>query len=103
MAVYVDREQNAYRGMKMCHMFADSLDELHAMADRIGLKKKWFQGRKTPHYDVCQSKRRIAVRLGAVEINRRQAVTLIRASREKRNYATQKALTPASIDSHKLS
>lgn len=82
MAVYVDHESNEYRGMKMCHMLADTLDELHAMADAIGLKRAWFQSHgSTPHYDICQAKRRLAIREGAVEIDRRQTVALIRSWR----------------------
>jgi hypothetical protein len=28
----------------MCHMWADTLDELMAMADRIGVARRWIQG-----------------------------------------------------------
>lgn len=68
MPVYVDRERNPYRGMLMSHMLADSLDELHAMAAAVGLRRAWFQDHGTPHYDLCQAKRAIAIRLGAVEM-----------------------------------
>lgn len=78
MAVYVDNGRIPYRGMRMCHMLADSLEELHAMADRLGLKQTWFQSHSTPHYDICQSKRALALRLGAIPADRRQVVTLIR-------------------------
>lgn len=53
MSVYVDDSTNKFRHMTMCHMTADSLDELHAMAKLIGLKKSWFQERSSPHYDLC--------------------------------------------------
>ena len=58
----------------MCHMLADSLDELHAMADRIGMKRKWFQNKGVPHYDLSKSKRELAVRYGAVELGDRAAL-----------------------------
>lgn len=83
MAVYVDKAQNQFRRMVMCHMLADTLDELHAMAARLGLKREWFQSKSTPHYDVCLSKRRLAVKLGAVEIDRRKVVELARKLREE--------------------
>ena len=43
MAVYVDNMQAQFGRMKMCHMIADSTEELLAMADRIGVARKWIQ------------------------------------------------------------
>ena len=57
MAVYVDKEENAFGRMIMCHMVADTLEELHAMADRIGMRRSWFQPRSSPHYDLSKSRR----------------------------------------------
>ena len=54
----------------MCHMIADTEDELHAMADRIGVARRWYQG---DHYDIALSKRAAAVAAGAVEITMREA------------------------------
>lgn len=48
--------------MKMSHMIADTDEELHAMADAIGVARKWFQG---DHYDVSMSKRALAITMGA--------------------------------------
>ena len=70
--------------MVMCHMVADSLDELHAMAKAIGMRREWFQGEKTPHYDVCLSRRAAALKLGAIEIDREKMVELIRFWRAKK-------------------
>ena len=53
----------------MCHMVADTESELHEMAGRIGVARKWYQG---DHYDIALSKRAIAVSLGAVEITWRE-------------------------------
>lgn len=63
----------------MCHMFADTEEELHFMANKLGLKKKWFQisNSGVPHYDICQSKRKIAINFGAIEINREQVLKII--------------------------
>jgi hypothetical protein len=54
----------------MCHMIANDTAELHAMADRIGVARRWFQG---DHYDIALSKRRLAVAAGATEISWREA------------------------------
>ena len=87
MPVYVDKARNHFRGMIMCHMLADTLDELHAMADTIGLQRAWFQSTKTPHYDINPEHRERALKAGAVEIDRRTAAQLVRFWRAKRNGA----------------
>jgi hypothetical protein len=70
MPVYVDIPFCWFGRMRMCHMTADSPEELHAMADRIGVARKWFQDKRTKHYDICLSKRRLAIRFGAVEMTK---------------------------------
>lgn len=85
MSVYVDSAFLPYRRMKMCHMLADSLDELHAMADRIGIARRHFQtDSSAPHYDICKAKRALAVKFGAVEITRMKLIELLRRNREVR-------------------
>lgn len=39
------------------HLVADSLEELHAFAELIGLKRHFFEGvrKKHPHYDLVYS------------------------------------------------
>ncbi len=83
MAVYLDKPAYRYGRMMMCHMIADSVAELHAMADRIGIRRQWFQCQgSTPHYDVCKSKRALAVKYGAVELNsRKEFVAVLRRVR----------------------
>jgi hypothetical protein len=94
MSVYVDQAENNLGRMKMAHMVADTLDELHAMADQVGLKRKWFQDNPDhPHYDLCQSKKRLAISLGAIEINSRQLVALVRKWRSEK--VSGLTLTPA--------
>lgn len=52
-----------------CHMFADTLEELHGMASKIGMKRSWFQDKEDlPHYDLVKSKRDRAIKLGAKEV-----------------------------------
>lgn len=98
MTVYVDdfrtpAKVGAIRG-RWSHLIADSREELHAFADRIGLKRAWFQdpvvnskgprpkpgsrAAETWHYDVTDSKRALAVELGAVQVPWRDLPDLIR-------------------------
>ena len=67
MSVYVDNYNAKFGGMTMCHLMADTLDELQAMADNIGVDRKWLQDdiKKAPHYDVCLSKKQLAIQFGA--------------------------------------
>ncbi|MFA6230923.1 MAG: DUF4031 domain-containing protein [Rhodanobacter sp.] len=76
MTVYVDDMRASFGRMVMCHLLADSDEELHAMAERIGVARKWWQGppkTRYSHYDIALSKRALAVQGGAVEITLRQA------------------------------
>lgn len=78
-ACYVDPAVWPYRGMLMCHLFAEDTDTLHAMAARLGLKRQWFQDKPGfPHYDICKAKRDQAVRLGAIEVTARELVAIKR-------------------------
>ena len=57
----------------MSHMVADTDEELHAMADKIGVARKWFQG---DHYDITQKKKALAIRAGARAITWRECATM---------------------------
>lgn len=81
MTVYVDQSKNSYGRMLMSHMLADTLPELHAMADKIGVNRRWFQANNIPHYDICQSKRALALRYGAEEIYGQDLGNLIKRIR----------------------
>ena len=82
MSVYVDKPIHKYRRMIMCHMIADTIDELHQMADKIGINRKWFQSKaSSPHYDICKAKREHAVKFGAIEVDRKGLVNIIRRLR----------------------
>lgn len=74
--VFVDDMCADFGQMKMCHMLADSSEELIEMADKIGVQRKWLQkaGTYYEHFDVCLSKRKLAIANGAREINSREMV-----------------------------
>lgn len=124
--VYVDNMNAPYGDMIMCHMIADSTEELLAMvqyylygiallitgqsgqkerqsgqkilpvffcfvrfkerfnafcvpiikaictmADKIGVKRKWLQypGTRHEHFDICLSKKKLAIKAGAKEVS----------------------------------
>ena len=77
MAVYVDDFETIgmmYRGMKMCHMIADTREELLEMVDKIGVQRKWIQayGTSREHFDICLTKKKLAIKHGAKEIGMRE-------------------------------
>ena len=81
MPVYVDDMRAGFGRMVMCHMVADTEAELHAMADKIGVARKWYQyphKSRYPHYDIGLSKRALAVAAGAQEITMREAPAIAR-------------------------
>lgn len=81
--VYVDDMWAKFGRMTMCHMAADSSDELLAMADAIGIDRRWLQhvGRHTEHFDICLSKRKMAVARGAREVSQMQLERILHAKR----------------------
>ncbi|WP_299938633.1 DUF4031 domain-containing protein [uncultured Pelagimonas sp.] len=83
VSVYVDKPQHRVGRMIMCHMLADSMAELLAMADTIGVDRKWFQPQSHPHFDICKSKRALAVKAGAIEVDRLTLVDVKRRYRKK--------------------
>lgn len=77
--VHVDTMRAPYGRLILCRMIADSEAELHAMADAIGMPRKWYQGN---HYDICLTKRTKAVAAGAQEISLRQCGAMVARRRE---------------------
>jgi hypothetical protein len=81
MTVFVDDVRHAFGRMVMCHMWADNLEELLAMADKIGVQRKWIQGHPTlsfgkhreaswVHFDVSLGAKARAIDAGAVLTDR---------------------------------
>ncbi len=78
MAVLVDEAVWPWRGARWAHLVSDeSVDELHAFAHRLGLRRMAFQG---DHYDVPADVRERALSLGAEAVRGRELVRRLRAS-----------------------
>lgn len=97
MAVYIDDCKLEYGRMLMSHMWSPDIDELNAMADKIGIKRKWLQLPKNgrdyfTHYDVCQSKRELAIENGAIPISVKQLVKMVSPNFEYTEHDLQKEL-----------
>lgn len=76
--VYVGKKEYKYGRMIMSHMVADSLDELHEMARSIGIDIRHFQNKKDrPHYDICKTKKQIAIHKGAIEVSDREIIKIL--------------------------
>jgi hypothetical protein len=84
MSVYVDDMRAPYGRMVMCHMTADSSEELLAMARTIGVSERWIQepGTWQEHFDISLGKRALAVKAGAVEATGRERVMAMIEKRE---------------------
>jgi len=75
--VYVDDAIHPWRGRKWAHLFCEDIEVLHGFALRLGLKRSWFQcppKASWPHYDVTDTMRFKALRLGAVAADRYTAL-----------------------------
>lgn len=67
------------------HLVADTDEELHAFAGRLGLRRASFQSKAGrphhDHYDLPERARAAAVGLGAVEVSWRELGRMLRARR----------------------
>lgn len=80
MTVYVDDAVHLWRGRRWAHLMADTLDELHAMAERLEIPRRAFQNKTSgAHYDVPAELRERAIALGATAISRHRDRALVRA------------------------
>lgn len=69
MPVFVDNVRIQKGRAFYCHMWADTLPELMAMANRLKLKKSWLQRpprAKWVHFDLLLRQRSIALAYGAI-------------------------------------
>jgi hypothetical protein len=77
MACYVDplfatTPSRRWPYTQACHLTCDTSDELHVMAARLGLLRRWCQheGRPTEHYDLAPGLRARAIKKGCIEEDR---------------------------------
>jgi hypothetical protein len=73
-------------GGHWCHMWCDgNVDELHRMAEAIFLKREYFQDVKGfPHYDLVESRRKMAIQFGAQEVSLRSWIRKRKGLSKKR-------------------
>lgn len=77
--IYIDDAEVSKYGRCWFHLTADSLEELHAFAARIGLPSHAFHlGARHPHYDVTESQRLRALSSGARAVSPRDLVRIAR-------------------------
>jgi hypothetical protein len=101
VTVYVDdyrvRAKVGRLDARWSHLTADTEAELHEFAERLGLRRAWYQrqckgcrpGRCYHwHYDVTDSRRTAAIRLGARAITWREMGAVVRARRPAPTTAT---------------
>jgi hypothetical protein len=105
MAVYIDHaflhgEWGIWSGGG--HLQADTTEELHAFAARLGLQRRWFQHRPgrpdRDHYDLTAETRLRALAAGAISEDRRQGVA--RRARVRRASEPAARSTRASRATH---
>ncbi|HEX4697939.1 MAG TPA: DUF4031 domain-containing protein [Actinomycetes bacterium] len=78
MAVLVDPAIWPFRDRLWCHLVSDSsYDELHAVAEALGIPRRGFQG---DHYDLPADLRDTAIALGAEPVTGRELITRLRSS-----------------------
>ncbi|KKM68606.1 hypothetical protein LCGC14_1459210 [marine sediment metagenome] len=71
MSVYVDwLMKHGFRYGESCHLTADTEEELHEFAAKIGMRRQWCHRGSQVHYDLTKNKRAQAVKLGAFELTR---------------------------------
>ncbi len=79
MTVYVDQAAVLFKGKPRHHLTADTLGELHAFAQRAGIRRCWYHpAAGKPHYDVTDDQRAVALALGAQAVSSREVLRIAR-------------------------
>lgn len=77
MTVYVDPAVwKKPKGKKFyAHLVADTLEELHAFSETVGIKQHFFHSSaKWKHYDITSEQRDLAIAAGAIPITSKELV-----------------------------
>ena len=89
VVILVDDATWPWRGRVWAHLVSDeSLEELHAFAVGLGLRREWFQG---DHYDVPAAVREQALAMGAEAVDSRELVRRLRAAGLRRRGARRRS------------
>jgi Protein of unknown function (DUF4031) len=83
VATYVDTVRDypnaGLRHTRFCHLLADTRAELHALADALGIPRRYFQDHPWRwHYDLPEHLRVAAVEVGAVEVTMHDVGALLK-------------------------
>ena len=86
MSCYVDVLKSypdaGLRFTEFCHLLADEREELHQMADRIGMPRRFFQDHPWRwHYDLPAHLREAALQFGALPISTQTVASMLKARR----------------------
>ena len=81
--VYIDNANIKHGRMTMCHMIADTEEELYNMIDIIGVQRKW---KHNNHYDICLSKKKLTIENGAIEITYLEAGRISYLKKMRKHY-----------------
>lgn len=96
MGVYVDNLRiygngtGYWKNRPSCHLIADSVEELIEFAVSIGLREEWFQPKSSPHFDLTEEKRSLAVASGAIALERPEFVAKLRELSASRRAAAER-------------
>ena len=83
MSCYVDTPQWERNGLPSGHLIADSLPELHAMAERIELPRSMFVSHAiVPHYTLLALTRPAAIAAGAIALEKPEWNRQLQRARE---------------------
>lgn len=78
MTVLLDEARWWYQGRRWCHLVSDeSLDELHAFAQDLGIPRRGFQG---DHYDLPEDWRAVAIARGAQAVPSRELLRRLKGA-----------------------